>query len=214
MTPTGAALLRVLCREGEVGTSLPVNFKLQISGYGAGTKDFITHPNVLRVMFGTIGVGVEKNSYSKKSLTMLETNIDDMSPQILAHVSKILLNRHGALDVWTCPVMMKKGRVGQTVHVLCERGRVGELVDVMFRETTTLGIRKRDVERYALHREFKSVSTKYGDVRVKIGKLGDEIVNVHPEYEDCKLLANRNHVPVSEIFKLVEREYYTSSSKE
>ena len=113
MTPTGAALLRVLCREGEVGTSLPVNFKLQKSGYGAGTKDFVTHPNVLRVMFGSSAVDVKKESYSKKMLVVLETNLDDMSPQILAHVSEILLNRHGALDVWTCPVMMKKGRVAQ-----------------------------------------------------------------------------------------------------
>ena len=214
MTPTGAALLRVLCREGEVGTSLPVNFKLQKSGYGAGTKDFVTHPNVLRVMFGSSAVDVRKESYSKKMLVVLETNLDDMSPQILAHVSEILLNRHGALDVWTCPVMMKKGRVAQTLYVLCERERVDELVNVMFRETTTLGIRKRDVERYALHREFTKVSIKYGDVRVKIGKLGHEIVNVHPEYEDCKLLANRNRVPVSEIFQLVESAFFMRSSKD
>jgi len=211
VTPTGAALIRVLCEKDDIGTSLPANFILSKSGYGAGTKDFVTHPNVVRVMFGSSrNVVVEKNRFQTDLLVVLETNLDDMSPQMLSYVSEMMLKRFGALDVWTSPSIMKKGRVGHTLHVLCERDRVSELVEVMFRETTTLGIRRRDVERYALHREFTKVHTKYGDVSVKIGKLGNEVVNVHPEYEDCKVLASREGVPLSEIFSLCKLEYECS----
>eukprot|EP00940_MAST-03C_sp_MAST-3C-sp2_P001127 g1127.t1 len=240
VTPTGAALLRVLCDGNFNGP--PHRFSPRQIGYGAGTKDFETHPNVLRVVVGTVkhtcGSNYPRQSsvpaevtigrpepprrtaspvgdvetdrtklreasaprYRKDSLFLLETNIDDLSPQILAFVCERLLQEKAA-DVWLVPIVMKKGRSAQTLKVLCERNKVSSLCDLIFRETTTLGIRVIPIRRYALRRRFESVQVDgLGQVRIKSGFLpSGERSNVHPEYEDCRDISIRTGVPLKHI---------------
>jgi uncharacterized protein (TIGR00299 family) protein len=192
VTPTGAAILAaVVNRFGQLN-----GFATERIGYGAGTKQFPELPNCLRLMLG------EERSISSEQVRgdviVIEANIDDMNPQNFAYVNEKLLQA-GALDVFTVPVQMKKGRPGQLLQVLAPSDAVDALSRVIFQETTTIGVRKYPVDRTTLDREFVEVETEYGRVRVKVSKLGGEIVNFAPEFDDCVRLARENNVPLKKV---------------
>ena len=196
-TPTGAALLKVLAipvRE------VPDGFAGKIIGYGAGTRD-VAIPNVLRVNVGTwsetAGKGEGSGSVVER-LLLLECNLDDMNPEIMPYVLEKLLAA-GALDAWIQPIIMKKGRPAQTLRVLCRQEQEQKLQQILFTETTTLGVRAWPVERTALERRWEMVQTPWGQVRVKEGLLAGKVVNAVPEFEDCKKLAEEKAVPLKMV---------------
>jgi uncharacterized protein (TIGR00299 family) protein len=191
VTPTGAVLL----------TSLAENFgpipkmSIQTIGYGAGEKD-LSIPNVLRLF---IGEESESKNIITENLVLLETNIDDQNPEIYDYVMAKLFAT-GALDVYLTPIQMKKNRPATTIHVLCSSNKCQIMEEILFAETSTLGIRKQEITRHSLPREFQNVKTKYGEVKIKISKLENGLQNVAPEYEDCRRLAESNNVPIKEIY--------------
>lgn len=183
-TPTGAAILTTLAQEYG---PLP-SMNITTIGYGAGSRD-LPIPNLLRVYRGT----AEAGACETDSVQLIETNIDNMNPEFYAHVIERLFTA-GALDVWTTPIIMKKSRPAATLSVLVSPADAAKLTDIILTETTTLGVRTREVRRTKLAREVVAVPTKYGDIRVKIGRLGGEIKNIAPEYDDCKKEIGRAHV--------------------
>ncbi|MFL5369378.1 MAG: nickel pincer cofactor biosynthesis protein LarC, partial [Myxococcales bacterium] len=170
-TPTGAALLAAMSEPVE---SLPA-MTVRRAGYGAGTKRWDDAPNVLRAVVG------EEASSSREALLVLETNLDDLSPQFVAAALEAALAA-GALDAWVAPLTMKKGRPGHLFGALVADAGRGAVEEAIFRETSTLGIRATRVDRTALDRKVVEVSTEYGTVRVKLGKIGGSVVNVAPEF--------------------------------
>jgi uncharacterized protein (DUF111 family) len=132
------------------------------------------------------------------SLWVLEANLDDLSPQLVeVFIQKALTL--GALDAWVTPIIMKKGRPGLVLSALCRAEQKDELLDTFFRQTTTLGVRVYPVERFCVERRFQSVETQYGTIRIKLGVIDDEIVNAHPEFEDCRMAAEAHHAPVKQV---------------
>ncbi len=199
VTPTGAAILKNLV----TGYEMP-QARWQHIGYGAGSRDLPT-PNVLRIMVGeSVEKSVEKSvetKYIEDEAVIIETEIDDMNPELFPHVQTKLLER-GALSVSLQQVLLKKGRPGFRMRVLSPEERVDALLEIIFRETTTLGVTLQTVKRKKLGRKIVEIETCYGQVRVKLGMLGNEIVNVAPEYEDCKKLAEEQGVALKEVYKL------------
>lgn len=191
-TPTGAALLRALgCRfemQGAVTASRV--------GYGAGNRDPKGFANVLRISIGTaVEVAPARHSSSGDRVVVLECAVDDTTPQVLAHTMELLLEQ-GALDVMAAPVVMKKGRLGTLLTVLCRSGEENKLEHLLFRETTTLGIRRRSEERSILQRDFVTVETAWGRIRIKVASADGEVMNAMPEYEDCRRAAREHGVPL------------------
>jgi pyridinium-3,5-bisthiocarboxylic acid mononucleotide nickel chelatase len=191
-TPTGAAILKALC--SEFG-SLP-EFIIEKIGYGLGKRDMET-PNVLRVI-----VGKKK---SPSTLTMLETNIDNMNPEIYSYLFPKLLDNK-ALDVFVTPIIMKKNRPANILSVLCSEEMAGQLEEILFTETSTLGIRKYKVEREELERKFDKVNTKYGVVTVKYAFRNGKLLKFTPEYEDCRLIAEKTNIPLIQIINEIRAE--------
>ena len=195
-TPTGAALLKVLASPVK---EVPDGFTGETIGYGAGTRD-VAIPNVLRVTMGlwneTVGNGNSGSAVER--LLFLECNLDDLNPEIMPYVLEKLLAA-GALDAWLQPVIMKKGRPAQTLKVLCSPEQRQVMEQIMFTQTTTLGVRAYYVERTALERRWKTVQTPWGEVRVKEGLLDGKVVNAVPEFEDCKKIAEANGVPLKAV---------------
>jgi len=195
-TPTGAALLKVLASPVK---EVPDGFSGETIGYGAGTRD-VEIPNVLRVTMGlwneTVGNGNSGSAVER--LLFLECNLDDLNPEIMPYVLEKLLAA-GALDAWLQPVIMKKGRPAQTLKVLCSPEQRQVMEQIMFTQTTTLGVRTYYVERTALERRWKTVQTPWGEVRVKEGLLDGKVVNAVPEFEDCKKIAEANGVPLKAV---------------
>ncbi len=189
VTPTGAAIAAVLA--GGFG-DMPA-MRVERIGYGAGGRD-LPRPNVLRIL-----VGEAESAESEDQVTILETCLDDQSPQLTAFLAEELM-AHGALDVYLIPVLMKKGRPGVQCTVLCEEGKQQALLSVLFRESTTLGVRIRRERRRILLREVKTVPTPYGPVRVKYSYCNGEAVNILPEYEDMKKIARQRGVPLKGIY--------------
>jgi len=191
VTPTGAAILSATCESfGIFPTMSPTAI-----GYGAGHKP-LPIPNLLRLVVGELVGYIEApNDAICEQLLMLETNIDDMPPEWFGHVIERLLEL-GALDAYILPAQMKKGRPAAQLNVLCKRNDAKSLLDCIFTETTTLGVRIVPVERVCLAREIVSVSTPYGDVRVKVAKWCGKVVNISPEYEDCKAISIAQGVPL------------------
>lgn len=195
-TPTGAALLKVLASPVK---EVPDGFSGETIGYGAGTRD-VEIPNVLRVTMGlwneTVGNGNSGSAVER--LLFLECNLDDLNPEIMPYVLEKLLAA-GALDAWLQPVIMKKGRPAQTLKVLCSPEQRQVMEQIMFTQTTSLGVRAYYVERTALERRWKTVQTPWGEVRVKEGLLDGKVVNAVPEFEDCKKIAEANGVPLKAV---------------
>ena len=191
VTPTGALLLTTLC----VGFGPIPAMTLTGQGYGAGGRD-LPIPNVLRLLLGeqTNGqAGVE-------ALVLLETNIDDNSAEINGYVMEKLFAA-GALDVFFTPIQMKKNRPATLLSVLCRPAEVETLETILFRETSTLGVRRQSVERRCLERTSETVETPYGLVRVKVATLPDGTTKCAPEYEDCKRAAEAHNVPLRMVYE-------------
>jgi uncharacterized protein (TIGR00299 family) protein len=194
VTPTGAAILTTVCRG--FGPMPPMT--TTAVGYGAGSKD-LPHPNLLRLFLGE-----PAGRPREQQLALLETNLDDMSAEFFGYLLERLLEA-GALDVYYTPIVMKKSRPATLVSVLCEAPRVDVLSEMLFRETTTLGLRVTDVRRRCLDREWQEVQTEYGAVRVKIARLDDRILNLAPEYEDCARLAREKGVPLKAVYEAARK---------
>ncbi len=180
VTPTGAAILSTL---GE-HFGAPPEIRFTAIGYGAGTRE-LSIPNVLRLQIGDVA---EKSAHEADAITVLETNIDDMNPQFYDYLFEQLYQA-GALEVYTTAVMMKKNRPGILLSVLAPSELRDNLVDILLKETTTIGVRWQDVQRAKAQREILRAETEYGPVSVKVSRLGELVVNIQPEYDDCKRLA-------------------------
>jgi uncharacterized protein (TIGR00299 family) protein len=195
VTPTGAAILASLC--GDAGDrSLPA-MTLRQTGLGLGTAGLADRPNALRVLVGDRSPLAEPPSASEA--VVLEASLDDMDPRLYAEVSRQLFEA-GALDVSLMAMQMKKGRPGTLLKVVCRPELEGVLTGIVLRETTTLGVRSHDVRRVVLDRRHREVHTRFGPLRLKCGFLGDELLNVSPEYEDCLALARAQGAPLKEVF--------------
>jgi len=197
VTPTGAAILSSITHSFGAIPSM----KLLSIGYGAGGRD-LPIPNVMRVL---IGEQAESSIQATiETLALLETNVDDLNPQIYDYLMNRLF-QSGALDVFLQPVQMKKNRPGILLSVLCPLPAVDELCAILFAETSTLGIRKQTVERQALQRFVQVLETPYGRARVKFARLNPKNTKFAPEYEDCRALAEQHGVPLREVYRAVER---------
>jgi pyridinium-3,5-bisthiocarboxylic acid mononucleotide nickel chelatase len=199
VTPTGAAIVKTLAtRFG----SFP-NLKVEKIGYGAGTRDFPGHANVARL---TVGEWQSAEGVSHEMITILEANVDDLNPQVFGYVADRLLEQ-GALDTFGIPVQMKKGRPGMLLTVLCRPEDSAKLTHLIFSETTTLGVRRRDEEREVLQRTWQTVQTPWGDVRIKIASMNGSVTNYAPEYEDCREIAAKNDIPLKTVMQEAVQEY-------
>ena len=185
VTPTGAALIRTLAPTFGPQPTM----RVEHIGYGAGTRNPKDFPNVLRLSIGD----TTDTTYS--AVAVLETAIDDLSPQILAHVTERALSL-GALDVMSTAVQMKKGRLGTLLTILADDAQVAALENLLLRETSTLGVRIHHERRSCLDRTHTTVTTPYGDIRIKIGSRNGEVFNAAPEFEDCRAAAAQHDVPV------------------
>ena len=190
VTPTGAAIISTVC--SEFGP-LP-RMSVEAVGYGAGTRNYEKFPNVLRVLIGD-AAGEGK---ADEKLLMIETNIDDATPQVVGHLMEMAFAR-GALDCFFTPAQMKKNRPGVLVSMLCRPADREALMELLFRETTTIGARYYEVERRALERELVSVETEYGAIRVKVARAGGGVLGGTPEYEDCRAAAEKHNVPLRAV---------------
>jgi uncharacterized protein (TIGR00299 family) protein len=192
ITPTGAALL------AEFSSSFRPFPEMQIEkiGYGLGTRDTGSRPNVLRALVGeckeTVGAEIDE-------ITQIETNLDDLSPELAGAAMERLFSA-GALDVFFTPVQMKKQRPGFVLTVLCTEEKSSELARLLLTETTAFGVRMHPARRLKLSREFRVTETPYGPVRIKLGRLGDEIVQAVPEFESCREVAARAGVSVRDVY--------------
>ncbi len=205
VTPTGAALLRAL--DPEFGVQPPL--RVEQIGYGAGTRNPKDFPNVLRLSIGEADIPAllppeshmsetGRESDRTQTVTVLETALDDATPQLLAYVTEQAL-AGGALDAMLTPVIMKKGRPGTLLTLLCTPEASAAMQGLLLRETPTLGLRIRQEQRVCLDREHRSVDTPYGPVRVKLGLAHGAVRNVAPEYEDCKAAALQHGIPLKQV---------------
>jgi pyridinium-3,5-bisthiocarboxylic acid mononucleotide nickel chelatase len=191
VTPTGAAILRAACDSfGDMPTMV-----LESTGYGAGHADRDV-PNVVRVF-----VGEPMDHHRREGAVVMETNIDDMPPEILPHVIERLLAA-GAHDAWTTPIVMKKGRAAATLSVLCDESSRATLMDIVFAETTTLGIRVSPVEKHTLARAWIEVDVDGYAIRVKLASRNGKVVSVAPEYEDARAAALATGRPLRDIYEV------------
>ena len=206
VTPTGAAIVKVLAAEfGQ--RPLMTSEKI---GYGAGARDFAKHPNVLRI---TVGEAVDARSANvsfgdgpEEDIVVLEANLDDLSPQIIGICRGSNLSE-GALDVFTTPVQMKKGRPGTLLTVLAKPEEESKLRDMLFRESSTLGVRARRERRHVLARRHENVQTQWGTVRIKIGSIAEADSQFAPEYEDCRRIAVEQRLPLKQVMQEALRLY-------
>jgi uncharacterized protein (TIGR00299 family) protein len=204
LTPTGAAIITTVC--SEFG-ALPA-LKLAQTGYGAGTREYEDFPNVLRVLIGET-LDAQR---SEAQLWMLETNVDDMSPQVFGHVMERAFEL-GALDCYFTPIQMKKNRPGVLLSILCSEDEREKLLHLLFSETTTLGVRNYQVERRALERHTVRVETQYGPIDVKVAQLNGHIVKQMPEYEQCRQAARNANVPLRNVEEAA-RNAFAASAKQ
>jgi uncharacterized protein (TIGR00299 family) protein len=191
LTPTGAAILTTVVQR--FGPQPPMKF--EAIGYGAASADLPGQANVLRLFIGEAANGVHA---SDETITMIEASVDDLNPQVYAYFAERALAA-GALDVSSVPLQMKKGRPGQLIMVLSPPDRAGALVDLIFQETTTIGVRSWDARRRVLRREIMRVETAYGPVAVKVARLNGRVLNAAPEFEDCRRIALERNVPLKQV---------------
>jgi pyridinium-3,5-bisthiocarboxylic acid mononucleotide nickel chelatase len=208
VTPTGAAIVKTLTTRF---TSFPA-MKIEKAGYGAGSREFPDHPNLLRLTMGEAEAGTKNESSSTNTheiITVLEANLDDLSPQVLAYAMERLL-AEGALDVFSAPVQMKKSRPGALLTVLSKQQDANRLTKTIFAETTTLGVRSREERRQTLSRRWQTVNTAWGPVRIKIANMNGSVSNYAPEYEDCRTVAEAHSVPLKEVIQQAVQAYVSS----
>jgi hypothetical protein len=198
LTPTGAALLTSL--GSEFGQMPPMT--VERVGYGAG-RDELPHPNLLRLMIGAPFI-----SSGKERVMVVETNIDDMNPQFYDYVIENLLTME-VMEVFLTPLLMKKNRPGTLLTVICSPEKLSSVTEFLLKETTTIGLRWHEEERSKADREIVLLHTRYGKIRFKLARWEGRVVNVSPEYEDCKLAAVKKKVPLKEVFEEVRKEAIT-----
>jgi pyridinium-3,5-bisthiocarboxylic acid mononucleotide nickel chelatase len=208
VTPTGAAIVKTLASRF---TSFP-EMKIERSGYGAGTRDFPGHPNVVRLTIGESRPHSLTANTASDTVAVLEANLDDLNPQVFGYVMDRLFEA-GALDAFAVPVQMKKNRPGTLLTVLCKPEHASDLTQLIFSETTTLGVRRREETRQTLARRWESVGTPWGEVRVKIASMNGTVTNYAPEYEDCRRIAMENRVPLKTVMQEAAQAYLRSDKK-
>lgn len=205
ITPTGAALIRTLAPTFSQQPAM----RIQNIGYGAGSRNPKRFPNVLRL---SIGESEGASKTGTDTVTVLETALDDLNPQVIAHVAEQALQQ-GALDVMLTSVVMKKGRPGTLLTILCDSDKVPAFERLLLRETSTLGIRIHQEQRSCLNRSHQSVATPYGEIRIKVGSLSSEELNATPEFEDCRTAAATHNVPVKQVLQSAIAAYHAYKSK-
>jgi uncharacterized protein (TIGR00299 family) protein len=205
VTPTGAAIVKTLASRF---AGFP-EMKIEKSGYGAGSRDFPGHPNVVRLTIGEAAWSALAAKTASEMIGVLEANLDDLNPQVFGYVMDRLFEE-GALDAFAMPVQMKKNRPGTLLTVLCKPEDASRLTQLIFSETTTLGVRRRDEMRQTLARRWENVRTTWGDVRIKIASMNGTVTNYAPEYEDCRRIAAEHHVPLKTVIQEAARAYSNS----
>lgn len=217
VTPTGAAIVATLAKRFEAFPAMTI----EQSGYGAGTRDFAGHANVLRITVGEATAiprtnnsvrATQDHPAQSETVTVLEANLDDLNPQVFGYVMDQLLES-GALDVFCVPVQMKKNRPGVVLTVLAKPEQADAIAKMIFSETTTLGIRCREERRLTLARRWETVSTRFGEVRIKIANMNGSIANYAPEYEDCRRIATQHRVPLKAVMQEAMQAYLQISAK-
>jgi hypothetical protein len=208
VTPTGAAIVSTLAKRFE---PFPV-MTIEKIGYGAGSRDFDRHANVVRITVGTLekNQGSRAASASLETVSILEANLDDLNPQVFGYVMERLLAA-GALDVFGTPVNMKKNRPGTLLTVLSKPEAAENLAEIIFAETTTLGVRRREEQRQVLRRKWQTVSTHFGAVRIKIASMNGTVTGYAPEYEDCRRIAVEQRVPLKMVMQEALQEFLKTS---
>jgi len=218
ITPTGAAMLAEFAESFEPMTGI-VAEKI---GFGLGTRENKTRPNVLRAVLGnqskgqsskskTAGTASSALDWETDRIAVLETNLDDINSEILGSFVEAALTA-GALDVFHTPIQMKKNRPGVLLTVLCADTEADKFSELMLRETTAFGVRRTMAERRKLQREFASVKTEFGNVTVKLGKLNGKLVQAAPEFESCKKLAAQKKAPLKQVYDAANRAAIGASS--
>ncbi len=193
VTPTGAAIISTLA----AGYGNLPAMKIERVGYGAGTRSYPQFPNVLRAVIGEMEDS--GGDPTPTTVTVIEANIDDLSPQVFGHLMEKALTA-GALDVFYTPVQMKKNRPGVLMTLLCNLSDRDRMTDLIFSETTTLGVRYRNEQREILRREHLAVETEFGSIRIKIARAQDgRLMNFAPEFEDCRVAAELHQVPIRHV---------------
>lgn len=203
-TPTGAAIVATVV--DQFGP-LPA-MTIESIGYGAGQRDLPGQPNMLRLLVGEVD-----DALTTDQVWVLETNLDDISGELIGHCAGLLADA-GALDVYTTSVQMKKNRPGVVLSVLCEPGLVAKLERIIFRETSTLGIRRWPVSRHKLERRPHTVTTEFGDVAGKLAWIEGMPASFSPEYESCRQLADSRQVALKEVYDAARRAYETASGSD
>jgi uncharacterized protein (TIGR00299 family) protein len=201
VTPTGAAIVKTLIKRFAPFPAMTI----EKSGYGAGSRDFAGHANVVRLTIGESQGAFSQNT-SQETISVLEANLDDLNPQVFGYVVERLLEA-GALDTFAVPVQMKKNRPGMLLTVLSKPEDAPKLTQIIFTETSTLGVRRREEQRQTLSRKWVNVVTRWGDVRLKIASMNGTITNYAPEYEDCKKIAAENRVPLKSVMNEAMEAY-------
>lgn len=204
VTPTGAALLAEFAEnfgpmQGLAATKI---------GYGLGTRENKTRPNVLRAVLGEAALASTRanHDWATDTIAVLETNLDDTQAEILGHFVECAFGA-GALDVFHTPIQMKKNRPGVLLTVLCATSDADRFTEMVLRETSAFGVRRYTAERRKLGREFATVKTPYGEVTVKLGKLNGQTLQVSPEFESCKKLASQANVPLKQIYEAATQAF-------
>ncbi len=199
VTPTGAAIVKTLALRYGAFPAMVVSK----SAYGAGSRDLPGQPNVLRLVVGESAVSAET---TPEIVSVIEANLDDLNPQVFGYVMDRLF-AEGALDVFGTPVQMKKGRPGMVLTVLTRPEQASQMTNIIFAETTTLGVRMREERRQVLQRRSTLVQTKWGEVRMKVANLNGTVTNYAPEYEDCRRIAEEKGVPLKSVMQEAIRVY-------
>jgi uncharacterized protein (TIGR00299 family) protein len=207
VTPTGAAIISVLASRFSQFPTM----KTEKIGYGAGTRNFKNSPNVLRLTIGETTATQSESPFPVEEITVLEANVDDMTPQVFGYVMEQAL-QNGALDAFGTPVQMKKSRPGMLLTVLCRTEDSQHLVKFILAETTTLGVRMRRESRAALTRRHVSVSNIWGNVLMKLANLNGSISNYAPEYEDCREIAKEKKVPLKTVMQEAIKVYLENTN--
>lgn len=205
VTPTGAAIATTLSTRF---AEMP-EMTLRAIGYGAGSADNAEKPNVLRLLIGE-KAAQEAGERWAAPVTVIETNLDDMSPQIYGYFVERALAA-GALDVFSTSVQMKKNRPGLLVTILCKPAEASRLMDLVFRETTTIGVRTHEVRRKVLDREIVAVATPFGEIRMKVSHMNGSLLNATPEYEDCQRIAAQQGIPLKQVIAAASFEFQKQS---
>ncbi len=210
VTPTGAALVTGLA--SEFGP-LPA-MKIESIGYGAGAKDFPGHPNIARLFVGerTEIIAGTKGLPGDEIVSVIEANLDDMNPQIYGYLQEQALAA-GALDVRCTSTQMTKNRPGLTISIICEPAKSDALSQLLFEQTTTIGVRIYEARRKVLERAHVTVETSYGPIRIKEARNAGKLMNATPEFDDCQKLATEKSVPLKEVMAAAESAYYKKPAK-